>query len=245
MPEYNMNNVNTMIVVKDMNEPVKYIKFIESKLDKDIGYYYWKKYIAAAFWSQVSTPINLTITILTGLTTAQSTSPELIPEWIYKQVAIAVLVITILNTFFRPHTQLSHNTEMMQKWNELGIEFEKVYYGDICSSEKDFEKRIDEYQLIQKKSSDLRKAEGPGTINFLTDLLFFIAMTTCITRNKRWLDNDKNLQKDTERKEKKETLRILKEQAQLKKFEPPTGNPKDTKDPKEFAQKNPLVTVKK
>ena len=123
---------STAIIVKNETEPAKYIKFIETKLDKDIGYYYWKKYVAAAFWSQVSTPINLTITILTGLTTAQATSPDLIPEYLYAQIAIATLVITTLNTFFRPHTQLTHNTEMMQKWNEVGIEFEKVYYGDIC-----------------------------------------------------------------------------------------------------------------
>ena len=28
-----------------------YLKFLENKIDGDIGFYFWKKYIAAAFWA--------------------------------------------------------------------------------------------------------------------------------------------------------------------------------------------------
>jgi hypothetical protein len=237
---------STTIIVKNDTDPVKYIKFIESKLDKDIGYYYWKKYVAAAFWSQVSTPINLTITILTGLTTMQATSPDIIPEYLYTQIAIGTLVITTLNTFFRPHTQLTHNTEMMQKWNEIGIEFEKVYYGDICSTEEHFKERIEQYQGIQEKTSTLRKQEGPATINFLTDLIFVFAMCTCITRNKKWLDNDKRIQKKNETREKKEALKKEKEEIErLTKLKKLTVVDDANGKPKEFSQKNPLVVTKK
>ena len=241
-----MPESNAIVIVKPEAEPAKYLKFLESKIDKDIGYYYWKKYVAAAFWSQVSTPINLTITVLTGLTTAQATSPDLIPEYLYAQIAIATLIITTLNTFFRPHTQLTHNTEMMHKWNEVGIEFEKVYYGDICNSESDFKQRVEEYQKIQEKTSALRKQEGPVTINFITDVLFFVAISTCITRHKRWLDNDKHLQKDTERREKKEALKKQKEEiAQLAKIKKFSVVEELNGKPKEFSQKNPLVATKK
>jgi hypothetical protein len=51
---------------------------LRNKLDKEIGYNYWKKYVASAFWSQISTPINLTITFLTAVTTAQSQSENLL-----------------------------------------------------------------------------------------------------------------------------------------------------------------------
>jgi len=69
---------------------------LRQKLDKEIGYNYWKKYVASAFWSQISTPINLTITFLTAITTAQSQSGSLLPQSIYSHIAIASLVITTL-----------------------------------------------------------------------------------------------------------------------------------------------------
>ena len=45
---------------------------IEKFLDAKIGFYWWKKYIAGAFWSNVATPVNLFITLVTALTTGQA-----------------------------------------------------------------------------------------------------------------------------------------------------------------------------
>ena len=51
---------------------------IKEKLDKDIGFYFWKYYIAGAFWSNIATPINLCITIMSALVSAQANSDDLI-----------------------------------------------------------------------------------------------------------------------------------------------------------------------
>ena len=71
-------------------------------------------------------------------------------------------------------------------------------------------------------------------------------MGTCITRHKRWLDNDKHLQKDTERREKKEALKKQKEEAAaLAKIKKMSVVEDLNGKPKEFSQKNPLVATKK
>lgn len=58
------------IVSKRQDEQKKFINFLENKLNVDIGFYYWKRYVAGSFWAQLATPINLAITLMTALTTA-------------------------------------------------------------------------------------------------------------------------------------------------------------------------------
>ena len=74
-------------------------------------------------------PMNLTITILTALTTAQSTSPDLLSEGTFFKISVATLLATVLNTFFTPQKQLNKQTEIMNKWNENGTKFEEIYYS--------------------------------------------------------------------------------------------------------------------
>ncbi len=167
--------------------------FLKKKLDKEIGYNYWKKYVASVFWSQISTPINLTITMLTAITTAQIQTSDLISESVASQLAIVSLILATLNTFFRPHTQYATNTEFLAKWRNLGVKFEDEYYNNSIESKKleNYRGRLDSLRLIQKEVNELRQAEGTNTINFLTDFLFFISFHTCLRNKKNWLDRDK------------------------------------------------------
>jgi len=195
-------------------QALRYVEFLENKLDRDVGNYYWKRYVAAAFWAQISTPVNLIITLLTAVTTAQATTQNILSEYIYQIVAITSLLITTLNTFFRPHTQLTYNTEMLQKWGEIGIEFEKVYYMYLDEdydydhvenmNAKQLENKIKLYRGIQDKINNQRKNEGVGSINFITDLIFLISMNTCIRSYKCWLDHDKKIQLEAKAKTLKE-----------------------------------------
>lgn len=179
------------------------LEFLMKKIDRDIGYNFWKKYVASAFWSQISTPINLVITFLTAITTAQAQSPDLIPQSIYSQLAIVSLIITTLNTFFRPHTQFATNTEFLQKWNDIGIRFEKEYYDKIIITQNSTDEeitavkeKIKTYEKIQDDMNVLRKSEGTTTVNFLTDLIFLLCYSTCIRNYKRWLSHDQKIAKD-------------------------------------------------
>ena len=208
-----------------MDEQMAKLDFLMKKIDRDIGYNFWKKYVASAFWSQISTPINLVITFLTAITTAQAQSPDLIPQSIYAQLAIVSLIITTLNTFFRPHTQFATNTEFLQKWNDVGISFEKEYYDKIILqsiTDDDFKvvkEKIKKYEMIQDTMNVLRKSEGTNTVNFLTDLIFIICYSTCIRNYKRWLSHDQKVAKDmddeTTKKRRREVSQMI-SQEQMK-----------------------------
>ena len=102
---------------------------LKDKLDTDLGFYYWKYYIAGAFWSNIATPINLCITILSALVSAQANTESLLPNNLYKDLSIALLLLSTLNTFLRPHIQMNENVQLKQKYDALGAEFEQVHFS--------------------------------------------------------------------------------------------------------------------
>lgn len=204
---------------------IKKVIFLKKKLDKEIGYNYWKKYVASVFWSQISTPINLTITMLTAVTTAQIQTNDLISQSISGNLAIVSLILATLNTFFRPHTQYATNTEFLAKWRNIGVKFEDEYYNNMIEKKQlqDYRKRLESLRLIQKEVNELRQAEGTNTINFLTDFIFFIAFISCLRNKRNWLDRDKavedaaNAKIDENNREKKATKKSNKRMGELAK----------------------------
>lgn len=170
--------------------------FLKKKIDKEIGYNYWKKYVASVFWSQISTPINLTITMLTAVTTAQIQSNDLITPSVASNLAIVSLILATLNTFFRPHTQYATNTELLTKWTNLGVKFEDEYYNNMVEHKTlgGYRKRLESLQGIQKEVNALRQSEGTNTINFLTDFIFLVSFNSCLRNKKNWLDRDKGVE---------------------------------------------------
>lgn len=163
------------------------------KINKDISWFYWKKYIAAVFWSQMSTPVNLSITLMTALTTAQANAPELLDTEIYKKLTIATLILTVINTFFKPHEKAQHNKEYMKRWSLVGIEFEKVYYSkknnvmNSCASDDD---AVNDYEKVEEKMNELRQKEGPDVTNFVTDFIHLICYLTCLKNYRNWIKID-------------------------------------------------------
>jgi hypothetical protein len=176
----------------------KYIDFLENKLNTDLGWFYWKKYVAAAFWAQVSTPINLVITTMTALTTAQASAPDLIPPELYRPLTYFTLLLTVLNTFFRPHEKLQQNIASLKEWTGLGIAFEKVYYSDKnnnydverISTSGSLEQSAGAYIKLQDDIHALRQKEGPEMVNFLTDAIHLLCHYTCLRRHRKWLERD-------------------------------------------------------
>ena len=196
MSNENKDEIELMYCVVDISSNKDFVIFMESKLDIDIGYYYWKKYIASAFWSNISTPINLIITLLTAVTTAQTASNNIVSEKTSINLSITALIITALNTFFRPHTKMSSSIELMKKWIELGNDFEELYYTEHKYSIKsDF--IIEKYKELQLRSNTLKESEGPDTMNWLTDLIHFISKKSCIKNYQRWLDTNKRIMIDS------------------------------------------------
>jgi hypothetical protein len=164
-----------------------YIQSLEDKIDCDLGFYYWKKYVAAAFWANISTPINLCITLLTAVTTAQATAQNLFSSSLTSSLSVAAFSLTVFNTFFKPHLQMSQNVEIMNKWNKIGTEFELLFYDiDKYTQQNIF---IDKYQEMAQKMNELRVIDGPDTTNFLTDFIHSLA-TRCCLHDMKWLDKN-------------------------------------------------------
>ncbi len=168
--------------------PDEHCLFLEEKIDVDLGYYFTKKYIATAFWSQISMPINLALTFITALTTAQANTTGMLSDNVYSMISVAALILSVLNTFFRPHVQMSKNAELMREYSKIGSEFEAVYYGDANTIES-----IDAYKSIQKRISELRDKEGLDTINFITDFIHLCARSCCFRSRQKWLDTNRTI----------------------------------------------------
>lgn len=184
------------LVVSIIPAKVDAVHLLEQKLDSDIGWQYWKKYVAAAFWAQISMPMNLVITLLTALTTAQANAPDLLPESLYKSLTYVSLLLTVLNTFFRPHEKLTTNVKLLKEWTAQGIAYEKVVMsetnlilknrGPSCLSQQQIETLQADFQKVRDEVNAQRQKEGPEMINFVTDLLHILSFYTCIRKHQKW-----------------------------------------------------------
>jgi hypothetical protein len=162
-----------------------------NKLNSDIGRNWWKKYISSAFWNNISTPINLTITILTTLTTGQVATNGIMSKSATIDISVATLIISTLNTFFRPNTQYPTNLEEMKQWGKRGIEFEEISMRRSYNSDTKQEK-IEAYEKLLSKINELKRTQGN---NFITDLIHVIARKTCI-KKENWIKKVSDIKQD-------------------------------------------------
>lgn len=198
--QHNSDESNASKLYQHMNQ-------LETKINIEIGFRFWNKYVSAAFWSNISLPVNLSITMLTALSTGQATTDNLLPKNLYVNISVATLVISVLNTYFRPHIQMNKNLEMMNKWNILGCEFEEIYYSEK-SAEHDLERRIAEYDVLMHKINDLKKNENLETQNFVTDIIYgMLRSCSCFKHQNSWLALEEKLKKNNAEGEKDRTYK--------------------------------------
>jgi hypothetical protein len=159
------------------------IKRYDNAINKDTGYYWWKRYMYAGFWSVSSNPINLCITIFTAITTGQSATGSLFGESVTTSISIATLILSVINTFFKPPEQLRINQVLKDKWADLGIEYEEVHYL-ISHSINDKKRKLENIQKLYTKVVNLKKNDDT---NYFIDLIFLVARFLCIRKEIKWL----------------------------------------------------------
>lgn len=198
---YNTLNISVQPLPSTIYPPTRaeYMEEIETKINTEIGYRFWKKYVTAAFWSYISLPINLSITMLTALSTGQAATNNLLPQNLYVNISLATLVISILNTYFRPYVQMNQNIDYMNKWSVLGYKFEEIYYSERKTHDQ-MNIRISKYEELMKSINELKKTEILETQNFLTDSIHLaLRSCACCLKNKTsWLALDELLQQEEE-----------------------------------------------
>jgi hypothetical protein len=159
------------------------VKHLEVELNKNIGRYWWKSYINTAFWNNISTPISLIITIITALTTAQTATNNLLSEAVMKDISLAALLISTLNTFFRPSTQLARSMENMNNWRALGSEFEKIYINTTITTEQGLSDREAKFKELMERVLEMKRSQDT---NFITDLIHLASKALCIKDKESW-----------------------------------------------------------
>ncbi len=163
---------------------------LQNRLNEDLGDIWWSKYVAGAFWSNISTPINLAITLLSAVTAGQATTQTMLSPQIFFKISVASLLISTLNTFFRPHTQLMTNMTAIKSINEFGAKFETIYYSEN-STEQDFLRRYNEYKKLSQDYNKFLIEETPEQKNFVTDFIYWIFKSYfCLKNNYKWFSGD-------------------------------------------------------
>lgn len=158
---------------------------LEDKLDKMIGFYYWRTYWSTSLWANLATPLNLGITIFTALMTAHSSSSSsFISDDLNMKINIATFFISIINTFFAPQKQFNDLNEYLSKWSDLGNNFEKVIFSD-----SDPVTKITEYISILDVANAIHKEQFTKHRNFVTDLLHIIIRIVFMNSNDRWMNS--------------------------------------------------------
>ena len=158
------------------------------KLNADIGWHWWKRYVAAAFWGNMSTPVNLGITVLTAATTAQTASQDLLDKATSLKLGAVALGLSTVNTFFRPHEQLNSHLALMKEWAKFGTELETAYYKPDDTLEQLQAKVSDCYELCARINS--YKITRSYSNNFLTDLIHIAAYYCCLSKSRdHWISD--------------------------------------------------------
>ena len=174
-----MDSSNNRIIIDSSNNRINnyspdwgIMLTIQSSLNLRIGTQAWKKYISAAFWNYISTPINFTITLFTALTAGQTgTQTTYLTE---KQLFIMLFIsflLSIINTFFKLKEKALLNYESSKKYDEFGAKFEEIYYMPL-SCESDLKMKLIEYKILQEEINKYSQKESIENVNYFTELIY-------------------------------------------------------------------------
>lgn len=145
---------------------------LQGSLNLRIGTQAWKKYISAAFWNYISTPINFTITLFTALSAGQTgTKSTYLSE---KQLFIMLFVsflLSIINTFFKLKEKALLNYEASKKYDEFGAKFEDIYFMPL-SCEYDMITKLSMYKKLQEEINKYSQKESIENVNYFTELIY-------------------------------------------------------------------------
>ena len=156
---------------------------LEDKLDKMVGFYFWKTYVASTLYANISTPMNLTITVFTALMTAHSsTSSSFISNELNMKMNLITFVVSILNSYFTPQKEFNELNEYLIKWSDIGNRFEKAIY-----TSNTYEEKIKTYSELLDEANSLYKDQYLKKRNFLTDLLHTFFKLFFMNSNDRWM----------------------------------------------------------
>ena len=147
---------------------------MQENLNLRIGVRRRKKYISAAFWNYISTPINFIITLFTALSASQTgtTNTFLSSNQVF-YILLTTFILSIINTFFKLKEKAQLNYDAAKMYEQFGTEFEKIYFEPILKT-GDVEKKLKDYNELNKKIMTYSNHENIDGVNYITEFLFYI-----------------------------------------------------------------------
>jgi len=141
----------------------KKIEELKNYLDFKIGYYYYDSYYNSWFWNNISMPINLALTLSTALMAAQASSTgSLLSENDYMILSFTTMILTTVNSYFKPQIKSMDSGATLTKWVELGYKLDNLLFENKCPE--------DLYKDYKDLFTDMHKqaSSQAGSRNFLT-----------------------------------------------------------------------------
>jgi hypothetical protein len=152
-----------MSVSKMSTDYHKKIEELKNYLDFKIGYYYYDSYYNSWFWNNISMPINLALTLSTALMAAQASSTgSLLSENDYMILSFTTMILTTVNSYFKPQIKSMDSGATLTKWVELGYKLDNLLFENKCPE--------DLYKDYKDLFTDMHKqaSSQAGSRNFLT-----------------------------------------------------------------------------
>ena len=85
------------------NETYELMKKLQNKLNGELGDLWWNRYVGGAFWSNISTPLNLAITLLAS---APATNNLAYPSPRLRSLIYIVPVVPSIRIFSAPKDEV-------------------------------------------------------------------------------------------------------------------------------------------
>lgn len=168
----------------------KYKELID-KLSSKIGFYWWKRYVAGAVWANIESPLSLCLTLTSTVISAQASTSSFMSQSNYVALTFVSVLLSTINTYYRPLTQVSKNCDLLKKWYVLGNDLEKIVYAQ-CETESDLKARIAELNALLQRTNEEVSSQSPENQNFLLDLIHLLVRRTCLGDKEPWLSRAAN-----------------------------------------------------
>lgn len=162
------------------------MEFLEGELNSSLFVAWNKKYVGYVFWNNMGTPINFTITLLTAMTAAKSTteSSSFLSDSQNTIISITVLIISAINTFFRPYNKATEHMKFITEVQKFGAQFDEVFYKAKLTNEE-YEAAYNKYFEIQQGFNKYKSENSIESKNVIVDILYFFLIHSVLFIQKK------------------------------------------------------------
>lgn len=153
------------------------------KMNRDIASGWCRCYIASIIWSNISTPLNLTFVLMSACTTGQAVSHSLLSERSSLSIAITMLILSTLNTFFTPEKRYNQCAETNKMWTRFGLQLEELHLATPHTTEE----RVLHLHKLKELFTKVNELKRQQTFSCLTDFVYSLWRCRSDRLRKLWI----------------------------------------------------------